>query len=357
MRCSRVMKASASVPSHRGARRAWCVAAALAGTLVHTSAWGQATVAGVDAPVERASARAMADQGFDAFDAGQWQLALDRFERAQALVRSPVHQLFIARCLAHLGRLLEARETYVAITREPLPPDAPAAVSDARSAAASELVILDARMPFVVIELAGEPGADPPEVSMDGRRLPPALLGVPYPIDPGSHTWQARAGSRRSALESRVLGEGSRQTITLVLAPEPPAAAEPSRPAPAAAPSADAAPGADSLPWGVIAGLGVGAVGAGVGTVFAIRKGSLDSRIERTCRPEGCPGTRENLERERDANRAGLVATVAFIGAGAGIATALTLIWLDASEPEREPTLAGVTPWLGPASAGVSGRF
>lgn len=302
----------------------------------------------------------MADQGFDAFDAGQWQLALDRFERAQALVHSPVHRLFIARCLANLGRLLESRETYVAITRERLPEDASPAVSDALQAANGELVALDARIPFVVVTLDGELAGGQPEVSMDGRPLPPALLGAPYPIDPGSHTWQARMGQRQSALESRVLREGSRETIELVLVAVArqdahlPLAPVQSAPAPATS----IAGASEGPPWGIIAGLGVGAVGAGVGTVFALKKGSLDDRIERTCRAGTCPGTRENLEREDDAKRAGLFATIAFIGAGAGVATAITWVVLDTGKAssERAP-VAGVTPWLGVAAAGVSGRF
>ncbi|MET0410820.1 MAG: hypothetical protein ABW217_05970 [Polyangiaceae bacterium] len=342
------------------ASRGWCAAAALAGSQQQTTAWAQTVPRSVDAPAERASARAMADQGFDAFDAGQWQLALDRFERAQALVQSPVHRLFIARCLANLGRLLESRETYVAITRERLAADAPPAVSEALQAASSELVALDARIPFVVVALEGELAGGEPEVSMDGRPLPPALLGVYYPIDPGSHTWQARVGQRQSTLESRVLREGTRETITLVLAPpRHEGARSPLAPlSPAPVPDASVAARSDAMSWGIIAGLGVGAVGAGVGAVFALRKGSLDDRIERTCRADGCPGTRENLEREDDANRAGLFATIAFIGAGAGVATAVTLLVLDAGEtsPEQAP-VAALTPWLGLGGAGVSGRF
>jgi hypothetical protein len=347
MRCSRVMKASRLAS-----------AGALAALLAPASAWAQTGSRAGDAPAERASARAMADQGFDAFDAGQWQVALDRFERAQALVRSPVHQLFMARSLAQLGRLLESRETYVAITRERLAPDAPPALADAQRAAAAELVALDARIPFVVVKLEGEPGEGEAEVLMDERPLPPALLGVPYPIDPGTHAWRARAGSRESALESRALREGSRETITLVLGPalseRPEPAPLPAPPEPA--PVTTAAP-PSGLHWGVVAGLGVGAVGAGVGVVFALKKSSLDEAIERTCRADGCPGTRENLSREDDANRAGLFATVALIGAGAGVATAITLLLLDSSEPSERAPVASVAPWLGPGSAGVRGRF
>jgi hypothetical protein len=112
------------------------------------------------------------------------------------------------------------------------------------------------------------------------------------------------------------------------------------------------------LPWAAITGFGVGAVGVGVGAAFALRKHSLDADVERTCRRNECPGTPENLEREDAANAAGLVATIAFIGAGAGVATAVTLLLLDSDAPAAErPSVAAVAPWLGLGSAGVRGRF
>jgi hypothetical protein len=338
----------------KASRVGWSGLALLGTQLVTVLASAQGVVRAPDAQTaERASARAIADQGFDAFDAGQWRVALDRFERAESLVHSPVHRLFMARCQTNLGLLLEAKETYVAIAREPLPTDAAPALSEAQQSAGGELAALEARIPFVLVDV--QPARDGAElvVDMDGQRVPPALVGVPYPINPGRHTWQARAGSRQSALEERVMREGSRETVSLRFVAAP--VSGPARPAPATPLIIEPD---TSWPWGVIGGFTVGALGAGVGVAFALKKSSLDAAIERTCRPGACPGTAKNLQREDDANRAGLFATVAFIGAGAAMATAVTLLLLDpASRADDHPPSASLEPWLGLGSAGLSGHF
>jgi hypothetical protein len=340
----------------KATRLGWAVLALLGTELLAVPAGAQTAGAGpvVEPPAaERASARAIADQGFDAFDAGEWRVALDRFERAESLVHSPVHRLFIARCQANLGLLLEAKETYLGITRERLAADAVASL-EAQRAAGAELAALEGRIPFVLVSVkAGSGTVEPISVSMDGKRVPSALVGVPYPVNPGRHTWRAQAGSSTSSTEERLIRESSRETVSLTVdaAPASPASKRLPAPAPAAEPD-------DGWPWAAIASFGVGAAGVGVGTAFALKKSSLDAEIERTCRADGCPGTEQNLEREDDANAAGLVATIAFIGAGAGIATGVTLLLLDRGEQadDRRPS-ASVSPWLGLGSAGLRGRF
>jgi hypothetical protein len=337
----------------KASRLFWAGLALLGAELVPSHALAQARAR--DAPTaERASARALADQGFDAFDAAQWQVALDRFERAESLVHSPVQSLFLARCQANLGLLLEAKETYLAITRERLAGDASAAMADAQRAAAAELAELEARIPFVLVAVDQAGDAAELVVTMDGQRVPPALIGVPYPLNPGHHAWQAEAGASKSVLEPRVVREGSRETVSLRLVAAPAPLSEVARSSPPPAPAPIVAR-ASALPWGVVVGLGVGAVGAGVGAGFALKKASLDGEIERTCRADACPGTAHNLELEGDANRAGMVATIAFIGAGAAVASAVGF-WILGSETRSE-TVAAVRPWLGVGSAGASGRF
>src|SRR5258706_10178573 len=74
---------------------------------------------------ERAGARAAATQGADAFSQNRYADALDLFARAESLVHSPSHLLYMARSLEKLGKLVRARETYLKITRERLEPTAP----------------------------------------------------------------------------------------------------------------------------------------------------------------------------------------------------------------------------------------
>jgi len=62
--------------------------------------------------LERATARDAANSGRAAFDAGQYERAIDSFSRAESLVHAPPHLLFMARAQAKLGgSLRRARRT------------------------------------------------------------------------------------------------------------------------------------------------------------------------------------------------------------------------------------------------------
>src|SRR5882724_9989306 len=87
---------------------------------------------------EKAGARAAATQGERAFEAKKWAQALDMFTRAESLVHSQVHLLFKARALVQLGQLVKANETYLSMTRDPVPPTASEAVSKAHESAVKE---------------------------------------------------------------------------------------------------------------------------------------------------------------------------------------------------------------------------
>src|SRR5436190_24014691 len=89
------------------------------------------TAAFAQTDLERATARDAANSGRSAFEAGQYEKAIDSFSRAESLVHAPPHLLFLARSQAKLGRLIGAHETYLKITRETLKPNAPKAFSDA----------------------------------------------------------------------------------------------------------------------------------------------------------------------------------------------------------------------------------
>lgn len=311
---------------------------------------------------ERAGARAAADQGFDAFQRGEWENALDLFGRAESLVHSPMHLLYVARSNVRLNRLIEAQDAYLRVVRQPLPAGAPAALAQAQQEATRELEALEPKIPFVSIEVQGANGSEPVEVTQDGRALPPALIGVAHPLNPGAHSWQARSGSRQSAVETRELEPGAKLTLKLSL-PEAEIELVPQKQAPIApAPvptTAQAASGGPSA-W-VYVGFGVAAAGIGVGTGFLIQKGHLEDQIRSTCTPvDGCRATTENLDRKSDADRAGLISAIAFTAGGVGLAGALAL-WLLAPEaaepPETSNTAGGVQLWLGWNGAGVRGSF
>jgi hypothetical protein len=322
-------------------------------------------------PEERAGARAAADQGFDALERGEWAVALDLFDRAESLVHSPVHVLYQARSQAKLNRLIEAQEAYLRVLREPLPAGAPAVTQAARDDAQRELALLEPQIPFVSVSVAGTNGSEAIEILQDGRALPPALIGVERPLNPGEHSWRARSGSRQSETERRLVQTGTRSTVTLRLPEaeielvpprEPMSGADAVRSAglsEAVAPVGSHGPSA----W-VYVGFGVAAAGLGVGTAFLLQKGNIEERIRNSCDPTGCYATPVNLDRKADADRAGLISAVGFISAGVGSSSALVLWWLlpgadaaprvDAAGTAHAPRLR---PWVGWGSAGVTGSF
>lgn len=308
---------------------------------------------------ERAGARSAADRGYDAFKSGDWAEALDLFERAESLVHSPVQALYIARCHARLGHLIEAQEAYLRVVREGMSPGASAAMRAARKEAEEELIPLEPQIPLVTLIVEGHTSGDALEVQQDGRAVPAALLGVSRPLNPGEHTWQASSGSRRSAVEARVIEAGTQTAITLRL-PDAPAGAQRSATDSEPLTEADTRMTTVEGPSGwVYAGFGLAVTGLAIGTGFLLYQGNLEDRI--FCDDTGgCPETRENLELKSDADRAGVFSAVGFATGGIGLASALT-IWAltPSSDPGPETAKASfrVQPWVGWNSAGVSGSF
>ncbi len=307
---------------------------------------------------ERAGARAAADRGYDAFKAGDWAGALDLFERAESLVHSPVQALYIARCHARLGHLIEAQEAYLRVVREGMSPGASAAMRAARKDAEEELIPLEPQIPIVTLIVEGEKNGERLEVQQDGRVLPAALLGVSRPLNPGEHTWQASSGSRRSSLETRTIEAGTQTTITLLL---PEGAADVQLPAQEADPLAhsDTPMSTASGPSGwVYAGFGLAVTGLAIGTGFLLYQGSLEDRI--SCGATGCLATPENLDLKSDADRAGAFSAIGFAAGGIGLASALAIWALEPSGdpgPEMGTSTLRVRPWIGWNSAGVNGTF
>src|SRR3954453_35629 len=81
---------------------------------------------------DRAGARVAATEGVKALNEKRFAEAADLFSRAESLVHSPVHLLYLARAQEKLGRLVQARENYTKITREKYAPDAPDAFRQAQ---------------------------------------------------------------------------------------------------------------------------------------------------------------------------------------------------------------------------------
>src|SRR6185436_8937298 len=103
---------------------------------------------------ERNGARAAATQGADAFTQGKWNDAVELFTRAESLVHSPVHLVYLGRAELKLGHWVKAYEAFNKAKREKLPPDAADAQVQAVADAGKELGELEPQLPTLVATIA-----------------------------------------------------------------------------------------------------------------------------------------------------------------------------------------------------------
>jgi hypothetical protein len=340
--------------------------------------WAPAAFALTDE--ERAAARAAAGQGADAFDAGKWQEAVDLFSRAEALVHSPAHLMFIARAELKLGHWVKAYETFNKVKREPVAPGAPAALKRAVDDASSELARLEPQLPYIAAKVKN-PSGDV-KVTMDGSPVPALLVGLMRPVDPGQHQFQASNGQATSDVVTVDAKPATRQTVELELkaqaaaAPLPPAGAAPA-PAPAApvtpvggpAPSpttdapADTGGGTSSLRIASFGLMGVGVAGLAVGTVFLVKGGATQKDADKLavelCPTNECDTAQQAQIEKKDADAASqkTIGVVGLVAGGALAATGVVLFVLSGNKDESAHVRPGVTPYFGWQSVGVVGRF
>ena len=287
---------------------------------------------------DRATARSLAHEGFDAQQRGDYAVAVERFSRADALVHAPTLLLGMARAQVGLGKLVAAHETYQRIVREPLEPRAPAVFGKALADAKRELAALAPRLSWVTIRVEGVTSAD---TTIDGTPVPAAALGVRRPCDPGSHTARARAPGFEVAESAFDVAEGGEQTVTLSMNPLPEA------PTPVVA--VQQPPGVFApLPMKLaVASFGLGAVGLITGSVAGILVLSKHSSLSASC-ANGCPlGDSGELYSYRTLAN---VSTAAMVVAGVGAVAGVTLVLTD-------PKPKALSAYLGPMSAGVLGTF
>jgi hypothetical protein len=356
-------------------RRVWAIAVALS-CMVH------ARDGACQADEDRVGARAAAVEGARAFSEKRWADAIDYFKRAESLVHAPPHLLYMARAQAETGHLVEARENLLSLIHEELKPDAPQVFRSAKESASTDIKGVETRMPYVTVTLKGDAPGDI-AFTQDGARVPKALIGIPRPINPGSHKFEA-VGKGVAGTAMLDIKESERQKVVLELVPSagatlpsPAAPATPASPA-SATPGASVPPespppgdvgadkssGPNGLLIGSFIGFGVGAVGIAVGTIFTLKASSKSKEgdqvySDNNCAATGCPnqqGTIADLDSQSKSART--LGLVGFIAGGVGVATGVTLLILS-SGGKKTASAEGphVGMLLGPGSLRVAGTF
>ena len=138
----------------------------------------------VDAATKSA-ARQVAEDALKLYDKGDFAGAYEKANRANELVHAPTMALLTGRCLEKLGRWVEASEKYLEASNATLEANASAAQRSAQTEATKARAALMPRIPAV--EFALDPPASDAEVTLDGKVVPAAMVGIKRPIDPGKH--------------------------------------------------------------------------------------------------------------------------------------------------------------------------
>lgn len=199
-------------------------------------------------PSDIAAARKLAQEAIELYDARDYRRALEQMQRAEALFDAPIHLLYIARSQQKLGQLVEASETYRRLVRFPIDATASQTFKEAVDSGQRELPQVEARIGALRIEV--EPRApNGLALSVDGKPVPVALVGVDRPTDPGRHLVRAEASGFAPSEATIELKEGEKRAVRLELAPSGSAptagainlvGAPPESKATAAAPQSDA---------------------------------------------------------------------------------------------------------------------
>ena len=312
-----------------------------------------------------AQARELFNRGLRQREGGDAGAALEKFKAALSLVRTPIVALELGRTYTQLGKLIEARETFLSIARIPVRSEETARSTAARNQSASLADEIRVRLASVTIRVtwAGSvagAGSGAVTVSVDGAAIPGEALATARLVDPGVHGIVAKAADGTTS-ETRVdLREGEAREVELTLGAAPPSIRAAGAPlAAGGTESADSTPAAKaSTAMSPVVYAGIGLAGAGViaGTVTGLLAISKESSISDACRGGlGCPNSiHEDLQAGRTM---GDVSTVSFAAAGAGAIVAILGVVLSGHKEAPGAKAGRFTPWLAPNVAGIRGAF
>ncbi|MBW2456136.1 MAG: hypothetical protein JRI68_16575 [Deltaproteobacteria bacterium] len=284
-----------------------------------------------DAATEAAmkAARPHAEKGFALFEQERYAACIAEFERAEARYHAIPHLLYIARAMARLGRLIEARNGLRAVVEETLDDRSPRAFHLAQVEAKADLGELEGRIPTVQVAITGL-GADGATLIVDGQEIgaPPETLE----LDPGHHTLEARGDGAWAPPQSVTLEPGDRTQITLEM---------------------QAAEDDGSLMVPALVCFGVGGLGLVIGTITGIVSLNQTADIDEQCEGEHCPAS---LEGDADAAKAtGNASTAFFVIGGLAAAAGATLLLLDS--PGESDSAASLQLRVGPGAVQLQGTF
>ena len=298
---------------------------------------------------DRATARSLAGEGYQALQDKDFATAADRFSRADALVHAPTLMIDWARSLAGLGKLVEAQERYEQIVREGVDAKAPKSWQRALNDATTELADLKPRLAWVTLTVSG---SDQARVTIDGAVVPPAAIGVRRAVNPGARLVHVQAKGFLSQKRELNLAEGAEEAAAFNLDPDPDAHAASAANVP---PPVEAAPAPSHGSTPMYVAFGVGGAGLLVGGVTGALALAKRSSLADACHADGaCQSNQTDVVSSY--HTLGTVSGIGLAVGVAGVGTGLAL-WYFNRDSDRPAQGLVVHPYVGVASLGAVGSF
>jgi hypothetical protein len=357
---------------HLPTLRSIVVATALTGLgvtplLTATIAHAQEAAAG-PSDLQRETARNLMDVGDKHFAEGRYAEALESYQGADSIMNVPSTKFAVGKSLEKVGKLIEARNKLLEVTRMPARDNEPAAFVAARSQSAAIAAEIAQRIPTIKIEPQGLADGAKFGASVDGQAIPPSIAGLPIRVNPGEHQVQLSGDGITSKIASISVKEREARILRIDImdaddpAAPPPVVAPADGDAPAEAVSPDEAPadgaedeGLSPLVW---VGFGVGGAGLIVGTVTGILTLSKASDVGDMCNDDKSRCTPEAEAEADSATTTAHISTIGFALAGAGIAVGVVgLLLSGSSDGADDAATATLQPLVGPGYVGVKGSF
>ncbi|GAC1545097.1 MAG: hypothetical protein NVS3B10_09260 [Polyangiales bacterium] len=303
---------------------------------------------GAPSAADLESARELFKEGREARQSGDLKRALERFKAAHAYGQTPVTGLELGRTHIQLGDLVEGREVLLSVARMKVQPDETEKSAAARTEAADLAEEVKKRIPTIAVKLNGVASDSAAQLQIDGSAVPIVGLTGIRKVNPGKHVVVARAGSHEET-RNVDLAESKTEDVTIDLSG---AGAPPLGGGPGARPVEGPESGPKEISPVTWIGLGVGAVGLGVGTITGVLALGKASKVDKACSSTHCPPSAKS---EVDSGRTvATISTIGFAVGGAGLVAA-AVGYFVLSKPKA--TAAGVTPFITATSVGLDGSF
>jgi hypothetical protein len=247
--------------------------------------------------------------------------------------------------LEGLGRRAEAAAVYDRLAAEPLPSTAHPLFVTAQETARARLKVLSAKLPSLLIKIAGVP-ADAATVTVDGRPFDSGA-DVAVRMDPGDHRVRVSAPERLPFDEIVALEEGAGVVIVTARMRKP-GQPESDDPFVETVPPPDDGIAPPPVTSWVLLGVGTAALVAGgvTGGIALSKAGDLEER----CPDRRCPPSAEPDHEE--AEIFGWTSTVA-LGVGVAAVAAAAVVWFVDMGDEADTARLQ----LGPGTIGARVRF